>query len=381
MQFSARVARRLRVMLEALLASTVSMATPILLAALGELIVEQSGVLNVGIEGAMLAGAFFGIAAAYFTGSIALGLLAAIAAGVALNALFALLVVNLAVNQVVAGTALDILALGLTGVFYRRMFGVTGSAFVVRQLGPLALASLARRGRAARDGRRAGAWRLSTALGGAPGVGRADGAERRVSDPGLRGYVRRRDVGRPRFCRAGGGYSRALEGLGMRGGIGVVRCGDGIAVWLAGARHRGAVSGLPRATVCADAGGAGGLRRPGPGTKRARRALRASVGDSLAAARVKLSAAASVRSFHFLVRAGPRPVAGGVRRDSHRFHLAIETRPLVADPDHQCGDVYNSVRQQQRGQKQEYNRRRDRPSQRPRLHLYRLRRPVGRTFH
>jgi simple sugar transport system permease protein len=55
-------------MLEAFLASTVSMATPILLAALGELIVEQSGVLNVGIEGAMLAGAFFGIAAAYFTG-------------------------------------------------------------------------------------------------------------------------------------------------------------------------------------------------------------------------------------------------------------------------------------------------------------------------
>src|ERR1700736_1635713 len=146
MRFSARAARRLRslVMLEAFLASTVSMATPILLAALGELIVEQSGVLNVGIEGAMLAGAFFGIAAAYFTGSIALGLLAAIAAGVALNALFALLVVNLAVNQVVAGTALDILALGLTGVFYRRMFGVTGSAFVVRQLGPLALGPLAR---------------------------------------------------------------------------------------------------------------------------------------------------------------------------------------------------------------------------------------------
>jgi general nucleoside transport system permease protein len=131
-------------MLEAFLASTVSMATPILLAALGELIVEQSGVLNVGIEGAMLAGAFFGIAAAYFTGSIALGLPAAIAAGVALNALFALLVVNLAVNQVVAGTALDILALGLTGVFYRRIFGVTGEAFTIAPMRPFALGPLAR---------------------------------------------------------------------------------------------------------------------------------------------------------------------------------------------------------------------------------------------
>jgi general nucleoside transport system permease protein len=131
-------------MLEGLLASTVAMATPILLAALGELLVEQSGVINIGIEGSMLAGAFFALAAAYFSGSLALGLLAGIAAAVALNALLALLVVNLAVNQVVAGTALDILALGLTGVFYRRMFGVTGSAFVVRQLGSLALGPLAR---------------------------------------------------------------------------------------------------------------------------------------------------------------------------------------------------------------------------------------------
>jgi general nucleoside transport system permease protein len=131
-------------MLEAFLASTVALATPILLAALGELLVEQSGVINVGIEGAMLAGAFFALAAAYFSGSLALGLLAGVAAAVALNALLALLVVNLAVNQVVAGTALDILALGLTGVFYRQMFGVTGSAFVVQQFGALALGPLSR---------------------------------------------------------------------------------------------------------------------------------------------------------------------------------------------------------------------------------------------
>lgn len=131
-------------MFEAFLASTIAMATPILLAALGELIVERSGVLNIGIEGAMLAGAFCGLAATYFSGSIALGLLAACAAAVALNGLLAVLVVNLAVNQVVAGTAIDILALGLTGVFYRQWFGVTGSAITIASMRPIALGPLAR---------------------------------------------------------------------------------------------------------------------------------------------------------------------------------------------------------------------------------------------
>lgn len=131
-------------MLEAFLASTMAMATPLLLAALGELLVEESGVLNIGIEGAMLVGSFFALAAAYFTHSLAAGLLAGAAAAAALNALLAILVVNLAVNQVVAGTALDILALGITGVFYRKIFGVTGRAFTVTPLGAVALGPLAR---------------------------------------------------------------------------------------------------------------------------------------------------------------------------------------------------------------------------------------------
>jgi ABC-type uncharacterized transport system permease subunit len=129
---------------EAFLASTIAMATPILLAALGELIVERSGVLNIGIEGAMLAGAFFGLTATWFSGSLALGLLAACGAAVAFNALLAVLVVNLAVNQVVAGTAIDILALGLTGVFYRRFFGLTGRALTITPMGPIALGPLSR---------------------------------------------------------------------------------------------------------------------------------------------------------------------------------------------------------------------------------------------
>jgi general nucleoside transport system permease protein len=131
-------------MMEAFLTSTIAMATPILLAALGELIVEQSGVLNIGIEGAMLVGAFFGLSAAYFSGSLALGMLVAITAAVAINALLATLVINLAVNQVVAGTALDILAAGLTGVFYRRMFGITGKAFTIAPIPQIRLGPLAR---------------------------------------------------------------------------------------------------------------------------------------------------------------------------------------------------------------------------------------------
>jgi ABC-type uncharacterized transport system permease subunit len=119
-------------MLEAFFSSSIGMATPILLAAIGELLVEESGIINVGIEGAMLCGAFFALTVTYFSGSTVLGLGAGMAAGGAINAILALLVINLAVNQVVAGTALDIFAVGVTGVFYRKFFGITGKAFIVK---------------------------------------------------------------------------------------------------------------------------------------------------------------------------------------------------------------------------------------------------------
>lgn len=129
---------------EAFLESTIAMATPILLAALGELIVEESGIINVGIEGAMLMGAFFGLVATYFSGSMILGLVAAIGSAMALNAIVAILIVNVAVNQVVAGTALNILALGISGVAYRRIFGVTGQALTVAPLRRVAIEPLVR---------------------------------------------------------------------------------------------------------------------------------------------------------------------------------------------------------------------------------------------
>lgn len=131
-------------MLEAFLNSTIMMAAPLLLAALGELLVEDSGIINVGIEGIMLTGAFAAMAVAYTTNSIIAGLCSAALAAVAMSAVFAVLAVNLAVNQVVAGTALDIFALGLTGVFYRRIFGITGEALTVRSLTRVRLGGLAR---------------------------------------------------------------------------------------------------------------------------------------------------------------------------------------------------------------------------------------------
>jgi general nucleoside transport system permease protein len=131
-------------MLEAFLVSTIAMATPILLAALGELLVEESGIINVGIEGAMLSGAFFALSGVYFTGSIAVGLACGIAAAIAINAMLGVLLINLAVNQVVAGTALNIFAAGITGVFYRKFFGITGKAFIVSPLHSLPLGPLAR---------------------------------------------------------------------------------------------------------------------------------------------------------------------------------------------------------------------------------------------
>ena len=97
--------------------TTIAVATPLLLAALGEVVVEKAGVINVGIEGMMLTGAFAAYAGAHQFASPIAGAFAAIGAGVAFAALFALLTVRLRADQVVVGTALNILALGLTGVF------------------------------------------------------------------------------------------------------------------------------------------------------------------------------------------------------------------------------------------------------------------------
>ena len=101
---------------------TLAFATPLLLAAQGEVFTERVGVINVGLEGMLLVGALASVWVALLTGSPLAGVLAAVAAGVALAALFALFGVALRRDQVIVGTALNFLALGLTGVLFRAYF-------------------------------------------------------------------------------------------------------------------------------------------------------------------------------------------------------------------------------------------------------------------
>lgn len=123
--------------LEAFLAAGIALGTPILLAALGELVVERSGVLNIGLEGVLLCGAFAATVAASTTGSASLGVLAAALAGVAVNLLFAFATVRLGADQILVGTALNLLALGGTGALYRTLYGTTGAALVLPTLEPV----------------------------------------------------------------------------------------------------------------------------------------------------------------------------------------------------------------------------------------------------
>jgi simple sugar transport system permease protein len=109
---------------EAILLTCITAATPLLIAAIGELVVERSGVLNLGVEGMMIMGAATGIAVAILTGSSALGVLGAIGAGMAMATLFALMTLGLAVNQVASGLALTIFGLGLSGVVGAPFVGV-----------------------------------------------------------------------------------------------------------------------------------------------------------------------------------------------------------------------------------------------------------------
>lgn len=91
-------------------------ATPLIFAAIGELVVEKSGVLNLGVEGLMIVGAIAGFAITYDTGSFILGLLAAMAAGAAVAGIFAVVTQLLLANQVATGLALTMFGLGISAL-------------------------------------------------------------------------------------------------------------------------------------------------------------------------------------------------------------------------------------------------------------------------
>ncbi|MEL6644390.1 MAG: ABC transporter permease [Pseudomonadota bacterium] len=107
-----------------LIAALMVAATPILLAAIGELVVEKSGVLNLGVEGMMITGAICGFAVAVETGNPALGFLGGAAGGAALSLVFGILTQFLLSNQVATGLALTLFGLGISALIGQGYIGV-----------------------------------------------------------------------------------------------------------------------------------------------------------------------------------------------------------------------------------------------------------------
>jgi ABC-type uncharacterized transport system permease subunit len=108
----------------AIFVSTVIAATPLIYAALGELVVERSGVLNLGVEGMMLIGAMTGFAMAHASGNLFIGYTAAILASTALSLLFAFLTLTMQANQVATGLALTLFGIGLSAFAGRSFAGL-----------------------------------------------------------------------------------------------------------------------------------------------------------------------------------------------------------------------------------------------------------------
>lgn len=129
------------VLLSGFLAATIRVSTPLLLAALGETVTERAGVINIGIEGAMLAGALGGAVGAAH-GGLAVGLVAAILAGVLVAALFASVSLGAGADQIISGTAVSLAAVGLTGVLSRRVFGPGGPGLSLPTFSDIAIPGL-----------------------------------------------------------------------------------------------------------------------------------------------------------------------------------------------------------------------------------------------
>ena len=114
--------------LESVILSILAASTPLLIAATGELVTERAGVLNLGVEGMMIVGAACGFGGAWLSGSIIVGALFGIIAGVLMSLIFAVMTLGLAVNQVATGLALTILGIGISGLI--------GAGFVGERITP-----------------------------------------------------------------------------------------------------------------------------------------------------------------------------------------------------------------------------------------------------
>jgi ABC-type uncharacterized transport system permease subunit len=120
--------------IDTFLEGTVRTATPLAFAAIGETVAERAGIINIGLEGAIIAGALGGFAAAA-TGSVWVGFVGAGLAGVAVAAIFGLFAIRMRADQIITGTAISLLALGVTATLYRQLYGTGGAALSIPTLG------------------------------------------------------------------------------------------------------------------------------------------------------------------------------------------------------------------------------------------------------
>ena len=125
-----------------LLAATLRAATPLTFAAIGGIFSERAGVVNIGLEGMMLTGAFFGIAVVGWTGQWELGVFAAMAAGGLLALIHAFFSIHLRADQIVSGTAVNFLALGITGYLFRSIYGTRGTPELKERIPDLSVPGL-----------------------------------------------------------------------------------------------------------------------------------------------------------------------------------------------------------------------------------------------
>lgn len=130
------------VVLGGFLAAAVRISTPLLYAATGEMLVERSGVINLSVEGAMLAGALAAALGAS-AGGPWLGVAAAIAAGVLVTAVFAAVALGARADQIITGTAVTLGAIGLTGAIYRSAYGAGGPGLSLPTFATLEVPGLA----------------------------------------------------------------------------------------------------------------------------------------------------------------------------------------------------------------------------------------------
>lgn len=120
-----------------LLSASIRMATPVVLAAIGEIYSELSGIINIGLEGIMLTGCLAGFIGTYYTGNIFLGIMSGMVAGAFMGFIMAFLCITLQANQIACGIILNLFSMGLTAFSFRIIIGITMMPPEIKTLPPV----------------------------------------------------------------------------------------------------------------------------------------------------------------------------------------------------------------------------------------------------